>query len=164
MKRVFGMQWRWFYFVAGILRIYGATGGWTVWALSGDQRIAHVLKIRKEIQLMYRIPRCEWTLFACQTVPIGWGKVIIWLSDSPNWAWEVCDLLSELTRTHGGSHGEYTVIWSDRNYLGTRPGILASTCKAFDFCLCNPRVSGRGGSGPGRLSGMPRECTRITAK
>ena len=39
-----------------------------------------------------------------------------------------------------------------------------STCKAFDFWLCNPRVSGRGGSGPGRPSGMPRECTWITAR
>jgi len=47
---------------------------------------------------------------------------------------------------------------------GTCPGILASTCKAFDFWLCNPRVSGRGGSGPGRPSGMPRECTWITAR
>jgi len=39
-----------------------------------------------------------------------------------------------------------------------------STCKAFDIWLCNPRVSGRGGSGPGRPSGMPRECTWITAR
>jgi len=39
-----------------------------------------------------------------------------------------------------------------------------STCKAFDFWLCNPRVSGSGGSGPGRPSGMPRECTWITAR
>ena len=39
-----------------------------------------------------------------------------------------------------------------------------STCKAFDFWLCNPRVSGKGGSGPGRPSGMPRECTWITAR
>jgi len=39
-----------------------------------------------------------------------------------------------------------------------------STCKAFDFWLCNPRVSGRGGSGPGSPSGMPRECTGIMAR
>jgi len=56
------------------------------------------------------------------------------------------------------------VSWSDRNYLSTRPGILASTCKAFDLWLCNPRVSGRGGSGPGRPSGVPLECTWITAR
>jgi len=56
------------------------------------------------------------------------------------------------------------VSWNESNYLGTRPGILASTCKAFDFWLCNHRVSGRGGSGPGRPSGMPRECTWITAR
>ena len=37
------------------------------------------------------------------------------------------------------------------------------TCKAFNFWLCNPRVSGRGGSGPGRPSAIPRECTWITA-
>jgi len=30
--------------------------------------------------------------------------------------------------------------------------------------LCNPRVSGTGGSAPGRPSGMPRECTWITAR
>ena len=33
-------------FVAGILRIHGTTGGWTVCALSGDRRIQHVLKAR----------------------------------------------------------------------------------------------------------------------
>jgi len=33
-------------FVAGILRIHGTTGGWTVWALSGDRQIQHVLKAR----------------------------------------------------------------------------------------------------------------------
>jgi len=53
---------------------------------------------------------------------------------------------------------------TDRRCLGTSPGILASTCKAFDFWLCNPRLSGRGGSGPGRPSCMPRECTWITAR
>ena len=39
-----GLLWR-FVFVAGILRIHGATGGWTGWALSGDQRIQHVFKV-----------------------------------------------------------------------------------------------------------------------
>jgi len=53
---------------------------------------------------------------------------------------------------------------TDRDCCGTSPRILASTCKAFDFWLCNPRVSGRGGSGPGRPSGMPWECTWITAR
>jgi len=48
--------------------------------------------------------------------------------------------------------------------LGTTPRILGSTCKAFDFWLCNPRVSGRGGSRPGRPSGLPRDCTWITAR
>ena len=47
---------------------------------------------------------------------------------------------------------------------GTCPGFLASTCKAFDCWLCNPWVSGGGGSGPGRPSGMPRECTWIMAR
>ena len=36
-------------------------------------------------------------------------------------------------------------------------------CNELDFWLCDPRVSGRGGSGPGRPSGMPRECTLIMA-
>jgi hypothetical protein len=41
-------------FVAGILRIHGATGGWTVWALSGDQRIPHVFKAQRgSIELSY---------------------------------------------------------------------------------------------------------------
>jgi len=48
--------------------------------------------------------------------------------------------------------------------LGTTPRILGSTCKAFDFWLCNPMVSGKGGSGPGRPSDMPRKCTLITAR
>jgi len=112
---------------------------------------------------MCHIPRGELSLFAGQTVPIGWDKLIDWLSDSPNRAWQVCDSLTEHICTHVGCQGEYTVSWSDRNYLATRPGILASTCKAFDLWLRNPRVSGRGGSGPGRLSGMPLECTWITA-
>ena len=50
---------------------------------------------------------------------------------------------------------------TDRDCFGTCPRILGSTSKAFDFSLCNPRVSGRRRSGPGKPSGMPRECTRI---
>ena len=46
MKKVLGMQRRWL-FVAGILRIYGATR-WSVWALSGDLRIPHVLKAQRD--------------------------------------------------------------------------------------------------------------------
>jgi len=53
---------------------------------------------------------------------------------------------------------------TDSGWLGIGPGILASPCKGFDFWLCNPSVSGSGGSGPRRLSGMPRECTWITAR
>jgi len=64
-------------FVAGILRIHGATGGWTAWALSGDQRTPHVFKSAKEVQLMCRIPTWEWTVFGCQTVPIGCDKYVI---------------------------------------------------------------------------------------
>jgi len=130
------LQW-WCLFVAGILWIHGATG-WTVWALSGDQRIQHEFKARGgSIDASY--PHV--------------GMDSIWLSDSPNWVWQVCDSLSECICTHGGSRGGRTV-WA---------GELVSTCKAFDFWLCNPSVSGRGGSGPGSPSGMPRECTWITA-
>ena len=53
---------------------------------------------------------------------------------------------------------------TDWDCCGTSPRILALTCKAFYFWLCKHRVTGRGGSGPGRPSGMPRECTWITAK
>jgi len=88
------LRW-WCLFVAGILRIYGATG-WTVWALSGDQRIQHVFKAQRgSIDESY--PHV--------------GMDSIWLSDSPNWGWQVCDSLSELIRTHGGSRGGYTVSW-----------------------------------------------------
>jgi len=100
------LQW-WCLFVAGILWIHGATG-WTVWALSGDQRIQHVFKARGgSIDVSY--PHV--------------GMDSIWLSDSPNWVWQVCDSLSERIRTHGGSRGGRTV-WA---------GELVSTCKAFDF-------------------------------
>jgi len=42
-------------------------------------------------------------------------------------------------------------------------GELASTCKAYDCWLYNPRVSRRGGRGPGMPSGIPRECTWMMA-
>jgi len=106
------------------------------------------------------------------------GMDITSLSDSPNWVgqgcylfispnrvWQVCDSLSELIRTTWWQlRWTHCKLETDRSCLGTRPGILASTCKAFDFWLCNPRVSGRGGSGLGRPSGMLRECTWITAR
>jgi len=82
------------------------------------------------------------------------GTDSIWLSDSPNWVWQVCDSLSEIIHTPGGSRGGRTA-WA---------GKLASTSKAFNFWLCNARVSGRGGTGPGRPSGMPREYTCIKAR
>jgi len=53
---------------------------------------------------------------------------------------------------------------TDRSCLATKPGILASTCKVFDFWLCNPRVSDRGGNGLHWPSGMPLESTWITAR
>jgi len=35
------------YFVAGIVWIHGTTGGWTIWALSGNQRFPHVFKAQR---------------------------------------------------------------------------------------------------------------------
>jgi len=65
-----------FYFLAGNLRINGATGGWTVWTLSGDQRIPYVFNARRgSIDVSY--PNREWTLFGCQTVPIGCDNYMI---------------------------------------------------------------------------------------
>jgi len=106
------------------------------------------------------------------------GMDIICLSDSFNWVRQGRYLVvrqSQLgvMRTSFASTA-YSYTWwqpwwihceleSDKSQLGTRPGILASTYKAFDFWPCNPRVSGRSGSGPGRPSDEPRECTRITA-
>jgi hypothetical protein len=58
------------YFVAGILTIHGATGGWTVWALSGNQRILYVFNaLGDSIDVSY--PHV--------------GMVSISFSDSPNW-------------------------------------------------------------------------------
>ena len=81
-------------FVARILRMHGATGGGTVWALPGEQRIPYVLNARGDsIDVSY--PHV--------------GMDSIWLSDRPNWVWEVCDSVSELICTHGGSRGGRTV-------------------------------------------------------
>jgi len=55
-------------------------------------------------------------------------------------------------------------VETDRSCLGTRSGILVSTCKQFDCWLCNPRVSGRGGSGLGMPSWIRQECCWITAR
>jgi len=57
-------------FVARILRMHGATGGGTVWALPGEQRIPYVLNARGDsIDVSY--PHV--------------GMDSIWLSDRPNW-------------------------------------------------------------------------------
>jgi len=56
--------------VLGILRIHGTTGGSTVWALSGHERIEHEFKAhRGSIDVSY--PQV--------------GMDSIWLSDSPDW-------------------------------------------------------------------------------
>ena len=91
------------------------------------------------------------SLYGCQRVPIGRDNYPI-------------RLMSLFVHMVAAAVDTLCELESDRSYLGTRPGILASTCKAFDFWLCNPSVSGRGGSGPCRPSGMPRECTWITAR
>jgi len=77
--------------VADILRIHRANGGWTVWALSGDQRIPHVFNAQRGSIYMsyphvgmdgYLVVRQSQlgeatTLFGCQTVPIGRDKYVI---------------------------------------------------------------------------------------
>jgi len=143
------LQW-WGLFVAGILRIHGATE-WTVWAPSGDQRIQHVFKARRgSIDVSY--PKE--------------GIYVIWMSDSPIWVWQVCDSLTERIHTNWWQpRWTHCVSWRlSLDCHGKTSRILGSTCKVFDFWLFNPRMSGRGGSGPGRPSGMPRECTWITAR
>jgi len=94
---------------------------------------------RTEIQLMCRIPTWEWSVFGCQTVPIGCDKYVI---------------RSVSLFVHMGAAAVDTLS----------AGEFTSTCTAYDFCLCNPSVSGGGGSGQGRPSGMPRKCTWITAR
>jgi len=91
---------------------------------------------------------------------------VIWLSDSPIWVWQVCDSLSELIGTNWWQPWwTHCVSWRlSLDYLGSTPRILWLTCKAFDVWLYNPMVSGRGGSGSGRPSGIAWECTWITAR
>ena len=90
-------------------------------------------------------------LFGCQTVPIGRDKYVI-------------RLMSLFLHMVAAAVDTPCELETDSSCLVTRPGFLTSTCKAFDVWLRNPRVSGRGGSGPGRPSGIPRECTWITAR
>jgi len=76
--------------VVGILRIHGTTGGWTVWALSGQQRIRHVFKAWRFNWCVvspcgnghYFVVRQSQLgearmVFGCQTVPIGRDKYVI---------------------------------------------------------------------------------------
>jgi hypothetical protein len=100
---------------------------------------------------MCHIPTWECTVCGCQTVPIECDKYVIRsMSLFVHMVAAVVDTPCELE--------------NDWSCLGTSTGILMSTSKAFNFWLCNPMVSGKGGSGPGRPSGMPRECTWITAR
>jgi len=124
--------------VVGIVRIHGTTGGWTVWALSRDQGIEHVFNARGgSFDVSY--PHVGMHITGCPTLPIGCDKfVICWAS-----------IFIQI----GGSRGRHTV-WA---------GELVSTCKVFDFWLCNPWVSGGGDSEPVRPSDMPQECIWITA-
>jgi len=131
-----GIWWR-CYLVAANLQIHGATGGWTIWALSGDQN-PHVFKAQRgSFDVSY--PHV--------------GMDVISLSDSPNWVWQVNDSLRERIRTHGGSHSGDT--GSRRNRVDLQ---------RIRLWLCNPRVSGRGGSRPGRPSGIPPGCSWITVR
>ena len=90
-----GIQSRWCLFAAGMLMILGATG-WTPCPRWGDQRIQHVFKPRGG------------------SIDVSYPHVAIdciWLSDSPNWVWQVYDSLNELIRTHGGSGSGRIVRW-----------------------------------------------------
>ena len=70
MKRVFRNAVEMIILCSRDSEINGATGGWTVWALSRDQLIQHVFKARGgSIDVSY--PHV--------------GMDCIWLSDSPNW-------------------------------------------------------------------------------
>jgi len=100
-------NWSWdgFYFVVRILKIHGATRGWTTWELSGDQWLPHVFKAKRG-WIDVSIPMWEWmvtslsdcftsvwqehhfvirqsqlsdagTLFGSQWVPIGQNKYML---------------------------------------------------------------------------------------
>jgi hypothetical protein len=119
-----------------MLRIRWATG-WSVWELSGDQRIQNIFKMCKDVPLTCYIPTWEWTVFSCQTVPNGCDKYVIGsMSLLVHMAAAAVDPLCELE--------------TDGRQLGTRSEILVSTCKEFNFRLCNSRMSRSGGSGLGR--------------
>jgi len=106
------------------------------------------------------------------------GMEIIWLSDSSNWMRQGQYLVvrhSQSSKTNMWfTQWAYLYTWwqpwsrhceleTDRSRPGTWPRILASTCNAFYFWLCNARVSGRGCSWPGRPSSEPRKCTWMMA-
>jgi len=133
-----GMQWRWLYFVAGILRSTGLRED----GPSGHSQETNWFSMylrRAEVQLMCHIPTWEWTVFGCQTVPIGYDKYVI----------RSVSLFVHMVAA------AVDALWAEK---------LTSSCQAFDFWLCNPRVSRRGRSEPGRPSGMPQECTWSTAR
>jgi len=122
---------------------------------------------RKEVQLIEVIPICEW--------------MVMWLLDSSNWVREEHYLVVRQSplgeartlfrcQTVPIGHDKYVICWVSLfvNMLAPAVDTLgavesASSCKAFHFWLCNLRVSERGGSEPGRRSGMPGEYTWITA-
>jgi hypothetical protein len=160
-KAFSGSRWR-FVFVAEILTIYGATEGWTIWALSGVQRIQHVFEVWRFIWCVVSL--CgNWHYFVvrqsqlgeasmvygCQTVPIGFDKYMIRLMSL-----FICMVAAVVDTLWAGDW--YQLPW----YPFSNP---SSNCKAFNFWLCNLRVSGRGGCGLGRLSGMLWKCTWIVA-
>jgi len=130
---------------------------------SGDQRIQHVFKTWRFNWCV--VSRCRngqylvvsqsqlgeaRSLWGCQTVPIRDDQDVI------------C-LMSLFVHTMAAAVNSLYELDSDGSCDGTRPGILAWTCKAFDFWLCNPTVRGRGGSWPATPSGMPWEWTWIWA-
>jgi len=108
------------------------------------------------------------------------GMVIIWLSDCPSWVrqWQYL-VVRQCQLGMTSMWFAQWVYWKNtvaavvhplcqretgRSHQGTRPGFQVSTCKTFDYWLSNPGVRGRDGSGPGRASGLPLECTWFMAK
>jgi len=119
----------------------------------------------KDIQLIYLSPHGNGhylvvrqsevgegsTVFDCQKVTTKCEKnVIHWVK-----------LFIELS---AATRDTQCQLETDRSCLGTRPGFVVSTCKAYNIWLCNCRVSRPGGSGPGRPSGMTKEGSSIMAR
>ena len=96
--------------VVRILRIHGTTGGWTVWALSGDQWIQHLFKEHGgSIDMLY--PNVGMVVIWLSDSPNRVRQESYWVSDSPNRVWQVRDSLWAYSYTWWQLRWTHCVSW-----------------------------------------------------